>query len=93
MIILGFEFSSRGNAAVRISTNNKQETFSVITNRNLPFIHSMKYKDIYHWTDADKMIAQKEIEDFIRENGTAREKRIVFDQRVYHRKKGVVAMK
>jgi hypothetical protein len=93
MIILGFEFSTRGNSAVRVATNNKQETFSIITNSNLPFIHSMKYKDLWFWTDDDKMMAQKEIEDYIRENGTYREQRIVFQKVFYHKKREVLSMK
>jgi hypothetical protein len=93
MIIQGFEFTSRGNAAVRVSTNNRQETFSIVTHNNLPFIHSMKCKDIYHWTDSDKMIAQKEIEDYIQENGTQRERRIVFQKEFYHRKREVMPMR
>lgn len=81
MIIEGFEVSSKGNSVVRVSNDNRTESFTLITHVNLPKTHTLKHLHLWQLRDEQKNDIAVEIRSYIKLHGDDRQKRIVFGER------------
>lgn len=78
MIITGFEFTSQGNSAIRVANDKQTESFSLITNKNLPYAHKIKHFHLWQFSDYDKGEIESEIKAYVSEFGTEKQKDIIF---------------
>ena len=78
MIIDQFKVNKNGNAVIVVSSDSLSESFTIQTNANLPFAHSVKHQHLWTLTDDDKAKIESEVKNYVSKFGNARQKEITF---------------